>query len=304
MIHQGVLLGILAGAFWGLPFITPSLLPDHAPWQLALGRFFGFGIVSLIWSLLRPGAWGLVREFPTRLIGFSLMGFTLYSFLLFWGVQLSNPVFASLLIGFLPVTIAALGSRRTRLSRSFWIGVGLCVSGVVVSQLEDTAGWATPSLSGVVVLLICLGLWTSYAVFNSEFLKTNSRVSASNWSCALGLVSFFLIVPLLIWGLLYTPDLILQPRYIAVSIVLGMGSSFLANIMWNRASQILPSSWLGPLITSETFFGVVFGHVVKNQDWKLGSVVALGLMILGVVVALLPRSSRSPNSPHSSESAQ
>jgi drug/metabolite transporter (DMT)-like permease len=224
---------------------------------------------------------------------FSLIGFTLYSFLLFWGIQLTDSVFASMLIGFLPITIAALGSRGTRLATSFWFGLFLCLGGILLSQWNPQEFSSAPSLSGVAVLLVCLSFWTFYAVLNAKFLKSKPELSAGDWSCALGLMSFVLVLPLFFWGLRTQPEKIFDSQYLLVSMSLGFGSSFLANLLWNRASQRLPAAWLGPLISSETFFGVVFSHVVSGQSWSMSTRVALGLMILGVVVALRPSPAKS-----------
>ena len=43
----GVLLGVAAGALWGLIYIAPLLLPEYNPVLIALGRFIAFGVVSL-----------------------------------------------------------------------------------------------------------------------------------------------------------------------------------------------------------------------------------------------------------------
>ncbi|MCZ3100093.1 hypothetical protein NYZ00_19415, partial [Acinetobacter baumannii] len=41
----GVLCGLLAGAFWGMVFIAPKLLPVFSPWELAIGRYLAYGLV-------------------------------------------------------------------------------------------------------------------------------------------------------------------------------------------------------------------------------------------------------------------
>jgi len=260
---------------------------------MALGRFLGFGVASLFWSMIRRHSWSLFKQFPLRLMLFSLIGFTLYSFLLFLGVQLTDPVFASLLIGFLPITIAFLGSRGTPLQRSFWVGLTFCFGGILLSQWNPQGLGSTPSATGVVVLLVCLTFWTCYAVFNARFLKSHAKIRAGDWSCALGLMSFVLILPLLVWGLKTDPGKILDSRFLLVSMSLGFGSSFFANLLWNQASQRLPAAWLGPLISSETFFGVVFSHWISGKEWSYPTLIALGLMIVGVMTALRPQSTES-----------
>ena len=43
----GVLLGIAAGALWGLIYIAPLVVPEYNPVLVALSRFIAFGVISL-----------------------------------------------------------------------------------------------------------------------------------------------------------------------------------------------------------------------------------------------------------------
>lgn len=43
----GVLLGVAAGALWGLIYIAPLAVPEYNPVLVALSRFIAFGVISL-----------------------------------------------------------------------------------------------------------------------------------------------------------------------------------------------------------------------------------------------------------------
>lgn len=52
----GVLLGVAAGALWGLIYIAPLAVPEYNPVLVALSRFIAFGVISL------PFLWVFRRE--------------------------------------------------------------------------------------------------------------------------------------------------------------------------------------------------------------------------------------------------
>ncbi len=291
----GIAAGLAAGALWGLPFVAPTLLEGESPLNITLARFLGFGAASVLWLFFDRSGLSFLREHFLRAVLFSLLGFTLYSFLLFWGVSLTDPVISSLIVGFLPVSIALLASGGRGLSRGFWVGVAICVVGIVSSQAEGFLGQQSLfkfSTLGYLLLLLCLALWSVYAVANARFLKANPKISSLSWCCSLGLVSLVLVLPLLVLRL-SSNELVVTQKFLLMGVALGFGSSWLANVLWNYASQHLPSHLLGPLITSETFFGVVYGHLIGAVAWSWMSVVALSLMIAGVVVALRPAARRA-----------
>jgi drug/metabolite transporter (DMT)-like permease len=55
----GVLCGLLAGALWGLVFLTPRLAGEFGPLQLAAGRYLAYGLFAV--ALIAP-SWSRVRS--------------------------------------------------------------------------------------------------------------------------------------------------------------------------------------------------------------------------------------------------
>ena len=50
-----------------------------------------------------------------------------------------------------------------------------------------------------------------------------------------------------------------------IALAIGFGSSWLATILWNMASQRLPASLCGQLIVSETLFALLYSFVWDHR---------------------------------------
>jgi len=109
----GVLCGLLAGAFWGMVFIAPKLLPAFSPWELAIGRYLAYGLVAFVAALpmMRRIARKLTRPDCVALLRQAFTGNLLYYVLLAFGVQLAGVGPTSLIIGILPISVTLMGRR-------------------------------------------------------------------------------------------------------------------------------------------------------------------------------------------------
>ena len=112
-IWLGIASSILAGAFWGLVFLTPALTRGFTPIQLSAGRYLAYGVVAVV--LLAPSWRRLARTLTRRdwvtLFWLSLAGNTFYYVCLANGVQSGGVAMTSLVIGLLPITVTLAGSR-------------------------------------------------------------------------------------------------------------------------------------------------------------------------------------------------
>jgi drug/metabolite transporter (DMT)-like permease len=87
-------------------------------------------------------------------------------------------------------------------------------------------------------------------------------VSATDWANLLGVATG--LGALVVWavgGGSWPAQLLAQPGAawgLAVCVATGLGSGWLASILWNRASQYLSASLCGQLIVSETLFSLLY----------------------------------------------
>jgi drug/metabolite transporter (DMT)-like permease len=290
----GILCGIATGAFWGIPFLAPQILSDYTAIYLTLGRFGFFGLVSL---LFLPQVIQYLKNLNRRdlwqVFLLSLSGFSIYSFLLFWSVPKAGGVAAALIIGLLPITISLFGFKEQSLRKSFYIGIIFIFAGLLLLtlpslQMADTSAGST--MWGYVGCVVCLALWTWFANQNSKFLRKHPTTNPKIFSAVMGVLSLLVVLPM-VFILTDQPLAFLIGRsdikvYIFWSLLLGLGASWAANWLWNICSRACPPQISGPLIVSETFFGLLYTFIYELRFPSLTEALSILLSISGVLICI------------------
>ena len=289
-ITLGILAGVATGMLWGIVFVVPQLLPDFTPLELSLGRYFFFGIASMF-TLKRTLA--DFKSFAPRdkwqVLWLSASGFWLYTILLFWAVNEAGGVLSTLVIGMLPITIPLAAKRTLKLDKLFALGLSLIFAGLLVLQLAPLLAHTGQmlSLKGLVPLLSCLVMWTWFGIKNTDFVRKYpaAKVSLTN---LMGLSSF-VILAVIGLALEDLPALLHHPHFGAFafwSAVIGFGSSWAANVLWNICSKHCPATISGPLVVAETTFGLLYTFVFQARLPAGPEAAAILLFGLGVFFAI------------------
>ena len=109
----GIVFGLITGAAWGLSFLIPNMFSAFSLLEITLGRFFVYGLYSLLLFLLykskrkplsiTPKVW-----FWSLL--YALSGNIGYFFFLVLGIKYVGATVTTLIIGTLPLTISFFGN--------------------------------------------------------------------------------------------------------------------------------------------------------------------------------------------------
>ncbi|MBC7385995.1 MAG: DMT family transporter [Cryobacterium sp.] len=307
---RGLVAAISACACWGVSFLAPRALPDVPPAAIALLRFSFFGGSSLVVLLL--GA----RKLP-KLTGriffltfcLTLSGYSAYYYLLAAGIHGAGIVFSTAVIGLLPLSILLF---RTPMKE--WLRLSYSIAAILAGiALLCTAlflrGGSGASLSpwirvqGAVACAIALLLWTYFAVANAQFMKTHPQWSPSQWSSWLGVTA--MITSFILFFVTEGPDAISHLRAYSSSSELvlwtgfmGIFGTWIATVLWNYASRILPDTWLGQLLVFETLFGLLYGFLYERRPPSPLEAAAILLLFTGTVFGVRTLASgRSSNAP-------
>lgn len=287
----GIVSGILAGALWGLVFLTPALTAGFLPIQLSAGRYLAYGLIAML--LLAPSWRRLARTLTRRdwltLFWLSLAGNTVYYVFLASAVQSGGVAMTSLVIGLLPIAVMLVGSRdrdgvplRRLLPSLAMSALGLgCVS------WQSLAGTGMHgSAFGLLCAIGALVSWTLYAVGNSRALARLHDVSAHEWSLLVGLVTGAQAL------LLAVPAFVLAPgahaasgwlSFAGVMAAVAVLCSVMGNALWNRASRLLPLALTGQMIVFETLFALLYGFLWEHRWPTVMESLAMLLLVGGVL---------------------
>ena len=296
-MFTGIAAGLAAGALWGLVFIAPRMAVGFTTVDVASVRFMAFGVLSLI--LLLGGLWrGAARPRAAQVraaLGLSVLGFTGYYTLLVRAIDWAGTVVPALIIGTIPLWVMVLGKPAGLRWRHLWLGLLCTALGLglmVVADLQHTA-LPAPSQSdygwGLVLAVLSMVSWTAFALLNARWVKAHPQVPSAQWTNWLGVATG--LGALLLWLTLGTPweQLAALPNFRAgllVCLVTGVGSAWVASLLWTVASRRLSASLCGQLIVSETLFALLYSFVWDARWPMTVQWLAAALFVIGIVASV------------------
>ena len=287
----GILAGLAAGALWGLVFIAPRMVPGLSSIDLTAGRFVSYGALSFaLMLLIRQSAWPTLHQAFSAL-GLSLLGFTGYYLLLVFAIHDAGTAVPSLIIGTIPIWMMLLGKplglRWAALLPGLvltLLGLALMVQSEVHLLTQGQDFWR--GVGFAVAAMVC---WTAFGLMNAAWLKKHPNISATTWANWLGVATG--LGALGLWMLAGSDaDVLLAQQNKAqaalICIATGIGSAWLATVLWNIASQRLSASLCGQLIVSETLFALFYSFTWEGQWPTLLQALACVLFVAGILASI------------------
>ncbi|MBI3522991.1 MAG: DMT family transporter [Betaproteobacteria bacterium] len=302
---EGVACALGAGLVWGLVFVAPLMLADYPPAMLSFGRYLAFGIIALPLALrdlhrLRE----LTRADWSAAFELALTGNIVYYFCLSASIQLADAPLPTMLIGTLPVVIAIASNLHEntlpwrRLAPSLLV-VALGIALVNRNELAhlDARRSVVDYALGVLLGLCAVAAWTWYPMRNSRWMKLRPQLASGAWATAQGLATLPLAaVGMILTGFWYAApsdrggfDFPLGPRpasFIGLMLVIGLCSSWLGTLLWNRASKLLPTALAGQLIVFETLAALAYAFLWRGAVPGADTLIGIVLLVVGVMLGM------------------
>ncbi|MCW5654853.1 DMT family transporter [Hydrogenophaga sp.] len=286
--------GALAGALWGLVFIAPRMSAGYSTVDLAAGRFMVYGLVSVAHLALTDG----LRSRPSpaqalAALGMSVLGFTGYYALLAFAIRNAGTELPTLIIGTIPLWVTVLGKPQDLRLSALLPGIALTILGLLLmasAQAPDASGQsATGHWVGLGATALALAFWVAFSLLNSRWLAAHPDLGATRWTNWLGIGAG--LGGLALWWTAGSPIEVLaqQPRLLELVLlvaVLGVGSTWLATVCWNVASQRLSASLCGQLILCETLFALLYSFTWDQRYPSVAQVTACVLFTAGIVASV------------------
>nr|MBL8411458.1 DMT family transporter [Dechloromonas sp.] len=299
---SGVACALGAGLAWGLVFVAPLVLIDYPPLLLSVGRYLAFGLIAL------PLAWRdrrrllqLNRRDWGRAFELALIGNLVYYGLLASAIQLADAPVPTMLIGTLPIVIAVAANlgRGGIPWRRLLPPLGVIALGIVLVNHHELGRLEGGRSLGDYVLgsLLAIGAvacWAWYPIRNAAWLQAHPGLASGTWATAQGLATLPLALLVLAGLSVFMPlpaafDWPLGPRpalFVGVMLALGLFASWIGTVLWNRASQLLPTSLSGQLIVFETLAALAYAYAWRGELPGIASAAGIVLLVLGVVLGL------------------
>ena len=294
---SGILAGLAAGALWGLVFVAPRMTLGFAGIDLTAGRFLVYGIVSvavlaLSWRRARRPTWAQAWG----ALWLSVLGFTGYYWVLVLAIRDAGTEMPALIVGLIPLWVMLLGKPGHLRWRTLAPGLLLTAAGLFLMSRAVHAGAGADAASplphyarGLALSVLAMACWTAFSLLNAAWLRRHPDVSATDWANWLGVATGLGGLALALGLGTPLPQLMAQPGWPLFALVvlgIGFGSSWLATILWNLASQRLAASLCGQLIVSETLFALLYSFAWDGRWPSAMQGAAAFLFTLGILASI------------------
>ena len=294
----GVLYAIATCALWALSFVSPVILERFSPYAVTLGRYAAFGAISLA---IVPLAMRHVRTLRgadwAKAAWLAIVGHMAYYLFLATAIQLSDVPGPTVVIGLLPLTVPVFANLhkqelpwRTLLAPLLGIAAGLVLVHAYEYQRFQADDGIFRYAAGIGFAFAALACWTWYGIVNAAWLRARPHVTATAWTMAQGITLF----PLVLVAALVIAAAQVDPaaanaaldewrQFWIVSLVVGLGSTWLATLCWSQASRLLPTALAGQLIVVVTIAAVIYGSIYRGT--LPSAAVTAGVLLLVAAVA-------------------
>lgn len=253
---------------------------------------FGIGAVAMArWLRRAPQEAPLPARTRRLLFLESLFGNFLFTLCMVTGVSLTSAVTAGVTMAAIPVAVAVLSWAllREQIARRTWVAVALAVAGIALYALAQPHAAAADQPHaglGQLLLLAAVLCEAAYAVIGKQLTATLSpkRISAiiNLWGFALstplGLYLAwqfdFAAVPGSMWGLL---------------LFYALAACVWTVWLWMTGLRAVPAAQAGIFTVMLPISAALVGMLVLGEPISTLQLLALGVALLGVLVATWPR---------------
>jgi len=289
----------LAGTLWGTGFYFGRLALDEMSVEhMVLYRFL-FACMGMLPVVVSRRARLTAGEARTLVLT-AAFGIPIQFLLQFHGLALTTVSHASLMVGAMPVLLAAAAALFAG-ERLDWIGwLALCGSTVgaamvVLGGSRVTTGRETPSLAGDLLVVASLIAALAWILLSKKLMQTHSPPVVTAYTIYSGTVMLvawnlgsWLLAPL-------THEKVQPMPFAHVSVtawvalaISGVMCTSISTLLWNWGIHQVPASRAGVFLNIEPTLGSILGVELLGE--RLGPYAWLGgALILGAAITLTTR---------------
>jgi drug/metabolite transporter (DMT)-like permease len=279
-------IAVLVGNFFfgtsviAVKHISPSLM---SPTALTAVRIVSTAFLFWLMYAFRPVRTGITRKDFGRLFFCALAGITMNQTFTMWGMSLTSPIHASLLILTTPITITFLAAwfLKESLTALKLIGLLLGISGgafLVFSRDISSVAGPEQSLGDLFVVIGAVS-YSTYVVAIKPLMAKYKAMHILQWVFLFG--TFFSLP--IGWHSLTQVQWAAFDGWSWFSLCYCvLGATFIAYQVMNYSISKLGASITASYIYTQPFFATLGSMLLLNESLSLTKIIAAALIITGV----------------------
>jgi drug/metabolite transporter (DMT)-like permease len=289
----------LAGTLWGTGFFWGRLALDEMSVEHMVFYRFLFATLGMLPVALRNRVRLTAIQWRTLLLA-AAFGIPIQFLLQFHGLERTTVSHASLMVGTMPVLLAAAAMlfAGEKLDRFGWLALCLSTLGaalVVLGASHGKAGRETPTLAGDLLVIVSLIMALAWVLLSKKLMESLSPRVVSAYTILSGTAMLALIVlgpwalaPLTHWKADPLPVAHISARAWMALAIGGVFCTAATTLLWNWGIHHVPASRAGVFLNIEPALGSLLGVELLGE--RLGPYAWLGgALIIGSAVAMTVR---------------
>jgi len=284
----------LAGALWGTGFYWGRLALDEMSVEAMVLYRFLFACLGMLPVLLANRV-RLTRSETGTLLLTAAFGIPIQFLLQFHGLALTTVSHASLMVGAMPVLLAAAAAVFAG-ERLDWVGwLALCGSTigaamVVLGGSRVTTGRETPSLAGDLLVIASLAVALAWILLSKKLMRTHRPPVVTAYTIYAGTAMLAALIFAAQWLRRVQPvpfSHVSMRAWVALAIS-GVLCTATTTLLWNWGIHHVPASRAGVFLNLEPVLGSILGVELLGE--RLGPYAWFGgALILAAAVTLTTR---------------
>lgn len=271
----------LAGCLWGTGFLFGKMamaemtVSENVAFRFLAGALALSPIVLRRWSPYRGRELGM-------LLFASVIGIPVQFLIQFQGLHLTTVSHASLIVGALPILLAATSALflKERLRRLEWRALGISTFGAVLiaSSGAHAGNGPNPDWHGDVLVLLSLFAAVAMILCSKRLMDTHGALEVTATTIVIGTIM------LLAWVELWRPLRFHFSRAAwGAAVAQGLLATAGAYLFWNWGLAHMPASRAGIFLNLEPVVGTVLGVWLLHETLGTMAIVG-GLLIISAAV--------------------
>lgn len=284
----GSLYLILASSIWGGMYVVVKILVAVIPpLELVWMRYLIALVALVIIGLVTRQNWRIKRRHFGIIIAIAIIGYVISIVTQETGTMLSTAQMGAIITSTTPAFMVLFASLilKERLTLKKAISVSLATIGVIAIVGFDDINMS--SMLGGVSLIIAALTWALMSVLIKRLPSDYSQIVVTTYAT---LIAFIVLTPFVITKLpqIDTNDLT-NPTILGGLIYLGVISTSIAFLLWNRGLQMLNASSGGVFFFVQPVVGTLLGWLLLGETISITFWVGSVLILLGVLIVIKDR---------------
>ncbi len=286
----------LTALLWGgmLPISHALVQQVYEPVFLATLRYIAPTPVLLLLCVAVERRWPFSRDLPFLHLLWLGMAMALFSLMFAYGLRLSEPVRAAIVMSSAPLlaTLLAKAMYRTPLERGFWPALLAAILGAALVALDaikpgaNTASAGPIPYLGEIMLLIGNLSWSWYSLKAQEWL-VRRRISQMQISMLTTLAGCVVMLAVLGGVELLSPGHLPQSwpdgSTVAMILWMGVGAAGIAVVLWNYGVSRVGVPVASIYANLAPVFSVGIATLLFGASLSLQQLLGGGLILAGIV---------------------